>query len=261
MQNDFTPPHQSMPTSPMNRRLALFFIWVLVLIGLGWHIRQSLVIGNDLQLFLPTPTTDQERLLLEEIGEGAASRILVIAIDGDTTEALAETSRAFVNALAGNPHFRLLANGEVADDALADELLASYRYLLSTTLDTQALDAAFLREQLQLRLRDLASPAGALLEPMLPGDPTLEQLKLLQSWQPVQEPTLLYDVWFDARGERALLVAETVAPAFDPTQQRAAIAELQRAFDEVATSGMHLTVSGPGAFSALMEQRTRTEAQ
>ena len=39
----------------------------------------------------------------------------------------------------------------------------------------------------------------------------------------MQEPNRLYDVWFDAMGERALLIAETVAPAFDPDRQRAAI--------------------------------------
>jgi predicted exporter len=101
-----------------------------------------------------------------------------------------------------------------------------------------------------------------MLEPLLPRDPTLEVVKLLQSWQPMREPNRLYDVWFDAKGERALLIADTVAPAFDPDRQRAAIDELRQAFEAVNPDGTRqLTVSGPGAFSVLMESRTRGEAQ
>jgi predicted exporter len=245
----------------MTQRLALFCFWVLALGALGWYAQRTLVIGADLQLFLPSPTTAEERLVLEGIGQGPVSRVLVMALDGAAPETLAETSRALVAALANNARFRTATNGDVAIDALSDELLTDYRYLLSPTLDTQTLDAAFISAELQARLRDLASPAATLLEPLLPRDPTLEQVKLLQSWQPAQQPNLFDDVWFDAAGSRALLVAETTASAFDPERQRAALDELQRAFTDVAAPGVNLTVSGPGAFSVLMEQRTRGEAQ
>ena len=105
-------------------------------------------------------------------------------------------------------------------DAVPDELLP-YRFLLSPTLDTQPLDEKYLHGELLARARDLASPAGAFLEPWLPRDPTLELLKLLQRWQPMQEPHREFDVWFDRAGRRALLLAVTQAPAFDPDRQRA----------------------------------------
>lgn len=248
----------------MNRSkaaIALLLAWLAALAALGWYVNRGLVVGTDLRLFLPSATTPEQRLLLEEIGEGPASRMLVLALEGAEPEVLADTSRALVAALAPSKPFRVVANGELSFDAVPESLLP-YRYLLSPTLDTQALDATYLHEQFQARARDLASPAGALLEPLLPRDPTLEILKLLQSWQPVQEPNRRFDVWFDARGERALLLAETVAPAFDPDRQRAALDELQQAFKSVAPSGqVHLTVSGPGTFSVLMESRTRGEAQ
>ncbi|MFL6549191.1 MAG: hypothetical protein ACJ8OJ_10885, partial [Povalibacter sp.] len=235
---------------PMNgRAVSVFLAWIAVLAALGWYVQKDLVVGTDLRLFLPNPTTPEQRLLLEEIGEGPASRVLVAAIDGDTPEHLAEASRELVAALATDQRFRLITNGEISLDAIPEELLA-YRYLLSPTLDSQALDAHFLREQLQARIRDLGSPAGTLLEPILPRDPTLEILKLVQSWQPMHEPNRLYDVWFDAAGQRALLIAETKAPAFDPDQQRVAIDALQRAFEKINDNlDMHLTVSGPGTFS------------
>lgn len=248
----------------MNRSLpaiALLIGWTLVLATLGWYVQKALVIGTDLRLFLPSPTTPQQRLLLEEIGEGPASRILVASIEGAAPETLADTSRALVAALGGSKHFSIVTNGEMSLDAIPDSLLP-YRYLLSPTLDRQPLDTRYLHDQLRTRAEDLASPAGALLEPLLPRDPTLELLKVLQNWQPMHEPNRQFDVWFDGKGQRALLIAETSAPAFDPGRQRAAIEELQHAFAALHADGsVKLTLSGPGAFSVLMEERTRGEAQ
>ena len=241
--------------------VALLFGWVAVLAAAGWYVQHDLAIGTDLRLFLPSPTTAEQRLLLEEIGEGPASRVLVMSIAGAAPEELADASRDLIAALSGSEAFRLVANGEVSLDAVPEELLP-YRYLLSPTLDEHGFDAEFLKNELQARARDLASPAGAMLEPLLARDPTLEIVKLLQSWQPTQEPNRRYDVWFDAKGERALLIAETVAPAFDPDRQRAAIDELRTTFKSIDPEGrLTLTISGPGEFSVLMESRTRGEAQ
>jgi predicted exporter len=95
-------------------------------------------------------------LLLEEIGEGPASRVLIIALEGASPEELADTSRAFAESLQSNPQFRLVTNGEMSLDSLPDELLA-YRYLLSPTLDLRPLDAKYLHEELVARARDLSS--------------------------------------------------------------------------------------------------------
>src|SRR5688572_30213363 len=241
--------------------LLILALWVVLLAGLTWFVQRQLQVGADLRLFLPGPTTPEQRLLLEEIGEGPASRVLIIALEGAAPETLADTSRAFAESVQSNPHFRLVTNGEMSLDNVPDELLA-YRYLLSPTLDSRPLDAKYLHEELIARARDLASPAGAFLEPWLPRDPTLELLKVLQRWQPMQEPNRLFDVWFDRDGRRALLLAQTKAAAFDPDQQRLALAALDEALKEVAgDSTIKMTVSGAGKFSVLMEARTRGEAQ
>ena len=241
--------------------LALLALWIAALALLGWFVQRQLVIGADLRLFLPNPVTPEQRLLLEEIGEGPASRVLVIALGGADAPQLADASRALVDSLRDNPSFRIITNGEVSLDAVPDELLP-YRFLLSPTLDTQPLDEKYLHAELQARARDLASPAGAFLEEWLPRDPTMELLKLLQRWQPMQEPHREFDVWFDRSGRRALLLAITQAPAFDPDRQRVAIGELEQALQQAA--GDHhvtMTVSGAGKFSVLMEARTRGQAQ
>ncbi len=242
------------------RTLLLLTLWLAGLAAVGLFVARHLSVSNDLRLFLPEPTTPEQRLLLEEVGEGPASRVLVVALSGAPPERLADASRQLAEALRDSPSFRFVANGQVSAEAFPDDLLP-YRFLLSPTLDTQSLDAPYLHSQLEARARDLASPAGLFLEPLLPRDPTLETLTVLERWQPMQQPRLDFDVWFDREGRRALLVAETRAPSFDPASQRAAIAEIDGALAAIDEVGVEATVSGSGAFSALMETRTRSEAQ
>jgi predicted exporter len=243
------------------RRGLLLVAWIATVAILGWIVDRQLVIGTDLRLFMPSPRTPQERLILDEIGEGPASRMLLLALSGPDPQATADTSRALAAALRASGEFRLVANGEASLEAIPDSLLA-YRYILSPTLDHSRLDAGFLRAQLEERVRDLSSPAAGFLEPWLPRDPTLELLKLADSWLPAAQPQLLYDVWFDPSGKEALLVAETRAAGFDPQGQRRAADALQRAFEASRTNdNLRLEASGPGAFSVLMQERTQGEAQ
>jgi predicted exporter len=241
--------------------LVLLFVWLVLLAGLTWFVQRQLQISTDLRLFLPSPTTAEQKLLLEEIGEGPASRVMVISLEGAEPEQLADASRTLVETLQSSPQFRLITNGDMSLDSVPDDLLA-YRYLLSPTLDERPLDQKYLHAELQERGRDLASPAGAFLEPWLPRDPTLELLKVLQRWQPMQEPNRLFDVWFDRDGKRALLLAQTRAAAFDPDQQRLAVEQLDAAAERLKREdGVTLTFSGAGKFSVMMEERTRGEAQ
>jgi predicted exporter len=243
-----------------NAQATLLIAWIAVIALLGWYIQSSLTISGDLRLFMPSPKTHTEKLLLEEIGESPASRLLLISLEGAEPEALAESSQAFAAALRDDPHFGLVSNGATSLDAIPDSLLP-YRYLLSPTLDSAKLDARYLREQLSERLQDLSSPAGSALEPLIPRDPTLEVLTLAEAWQPTRQPQKLYDVWFDSEGKRAILVAATKAAAFDPNGQEQTAAAIRKHFEETRTEpSITLTTSGPGAFSVLMKNKTQTEA-
>ena len=125
--------------------------------------KRTLVVGADLRLFMPTPVTDAQRLLVDEIGEGPGSRLLLVALSGAGADVLAESSQTLVAALRDDAQFRFAANGSEGIEQVPDTLLA-YRYLLSPRLATQPLDAEFLREELAQREADLASPAA--------GEPT-----------------------------------------------------------------------------------------
>lgn len=247
--------------TPRARTALVAILWA-GLIGLaGAYIHSTLRLSGDLRLFMPTPHTRAEKLILEEVSEGPASRLLMVALGGADTERLAETSRRLASAVRADPAFSLVANGENLLSAIPDSLLP-YRYLLSPTLDHERLDAGYLHRQLSERERDLSSPAASLLEPWLPRDPTLETLKVLESWQPPHEPQLIEGVWFNAPGSEALLVVETAAAAFDPQAQRIAMQKLRSHFAAArAAPSVELTVTGPGAFSELMQSRSEADAR
>ena len=243
-----------------SRRLLLALLWLVLLLVAGWLLGQHLQLSGDLRKFMPAPQTPAQHLLMDELGEGPGSRLLLIGLSGDDPQALATQSQALRRRLATSPLFALVANGDVGLDAIPARL-RPYRYLLSDTLETQPLDAAHLREALDARVEDLGSPAASLVEPLIPSDPTLETLKLAESWQPANAPQRLHDVWFDHAGREALLVAETVAPGFDPTGQQQAVAEIEQAFAAAkGRSPSQLTLSGPGAFSVEIGGRTQREA-
>jgi predicted exporter len=251
-------PRRFFPMKPP--RWSLLAGWIVAIALLGYYVQQNLTISADLRLFMPSPKTPVERLLLEEVGESPASRLLLVALDGAEPEMLAETSQAFAQALREDPQFGLVSNGAASLDAIPESLLP-YRYLLSPTLDHTRLDAGYLREELSERLEDLSSPAAGVLEPIIPRDPTLELLKLADQWQPAKQPQKQFDVWFDSAGRSAILVVATKAAAFDPDGQERAVEALQRHFG-VARTGptIRMTVSGAGAFSALMKRKTQAEA-
>ena len=241
-------------------RLALALLWLALLIGVGWLVGQHLQLSGDLRKFMPAAQTPAQKLLMDELGEGPGSRLLLIGLSGDNADILARQSQALRRQLAASPLFALVANGDTGLDAIPPRLLP-YRYLLSDTLDTQRFDATSLRDALDARVQDLGSPAASLIEPLISADPTLETLKLAESWQPANAPQRLHDVWFDRAGKQALLVAETIAPGFDPTGQQSSVTAIQQTFAKVrGASAAKLELSGPGAFSVEIGNRTQREA-
>lgn len=241
-------------------RLALALLWLAALLFIGWGVSRTLQLSGDLRRFMPTAETPAQKLLIDELGEGPGSRLLLLALSGDDAETLAAQSQALRAQLAADPQFKLVANGDSALDDFP-ERLRPYRYLLSPTLDTQRFDTNFLREQLDARVQDLGSPAAALVEPLIPADPTLETLVLAEGWQPAQAPQRLHGVWFDRAGREALLAVQTAAAGFDPKGQQVAVATIEQTFAAVrGDSRSTLDLTGPGAFSVEISARTEREA-
>lgn len=243
------------------QRTALALLWLALIAVAGWAIGQRLQLSGDLRKFMPSAQTPAQKLLIDELGEGPGSRLLLLALSNADPETLATQSAALHERLAAQRWFGTVANGGEGGLDTVPERLRPYRYLLTPTFDTQRLDAAFLADELAAREQDLGSPVANLVEPLLPSDPTLETLKLAESWQPDNAPQRLHGVWFDRAGREALLVLETRAAGFDPTGQQAAVDAIHAAFAAVrGDSASQLTLSGPGAFSVEIGSRTAREA-
>ena len=130
------------------RRLALALLWLAALVVVGWAVSQRLQLSGDLRKFMPEPQTPAQKLLIDELGEGPGSRLLLLAIEGDEPATLAAQSAAMRERLAAQPQFKLVANGAGQGLEAVPERLRPYRYLLTPSFDEQPLDSAYLREQL-----------------------------------------------------------------------------------------------------------------
>ncbi|HEU4591480.1 MAG TPA: MMPL family transporter [Steroidobacteraceae bacterium] len=238
----------------------LLAAWAVVLaLGIIW-VQANLEVSADLRLFMPAPRTEGQRLLIQNIGESPASRLLLLAIEGDQPAQLAQISKRFAAGIGTREEFAFVANGAQPAPGIPDQLLP-YRYLITDSFDGAPLDEQRLVTELEDRAADMASPAAGFLEEWLPRDPTLEMLHLAQRWQPRAEPHQRDGVWFSSDGRRALLLVETRAAAFDPDGQGRALTTLQEQFARArGPSPASLTVSGTGYFSSVIRDRTQYEA-
>ncbi len=240
--------------------LALLVAWITALAVLGVVVQRNLHVGSDLRSFMPPAQTPDQKLLMEQIGEGPGSRLLLLALSGKPATELATASRAMADALRADERFTQVANGAF-ESGLLDDALLPYRFLLTPSFDDAPLDRDVLADELAQRLEDLGSPAATLLKPLLPRDPTLEIMKLAEHWSPPKPPLVREGVWFSPDGE-ALLLVQTRAAGFDPDAQGAAIEALQAyGRDLPAMAGAELVISGPGYFGVVVSRTTKGEAQ
>lgn len=223
--------------------------WSLVLLLCAWQIQRTPLV-NDLTHFLPAQAGIAERILVEQMRHGQASRLVLVAIAGAEPSVLADASRRLATTLRADHAFLAVHNGtsEVSAESL-DEVLR-YRYLLSPGSSPDAFSETGLRRALAARLDELAAPLGLVEKPWLARDPTASLLHLLRSWQPADRPASREGVWFSRDGRRALMILETRAPGFDLDAQTAAVARVGQAFEEIrAGRPLALELAGPAVFS------------
>lgn len=226
-------------------------IWFAALALCIWIVAAHTRFSTDMGAFLPDSASPAQQLMVEQLRDGVASRIVLLALEGAETGQLAESSKKLARALVESGHFSYVRNGEQALTPAERERLMQYRYLLSPATDSAHFSTAGLQQSLQDSLQLLASPAGAMIRQLLPADPTGEMLALLESWGGSGSgPGVSNGVWFSADGKRALLLAETRAPAFDIDAQQIVGEDLRRIFSENRTSPeIRLLMSGPSIFA------------
>src|SRR5262245_58398975 len=107
----------------MSPRFLWLAVWCgLLVAGTAW-VQYRLVVTADLRLFMPAPRTEAQKLLVQNIGESPASRLLMITLSGDDPEFLASISKGFAAALSRHSEFVFVANGDQVPLAIPEDLL------------------------------------------------------------------------------------------------------------------------------------------
>jgi predicted exporter len=231
------------------KRGALVALWLAGVVACAW-IAARATYTADLTAFLPKSVTPAQQLLIAQLKDGIAARLVLIGLEGADEPALAATSRALAERLRASGRFAYVANGAGGLAKRDRDVLLEHRYLLSPSVDAARFSAAGLRAALERTLELLASPAGTLVRPTLARDPTGELATLLAAHADRAQPALREGVWFDPEHKRALLTAEARAPGYDLDAQAALQAEVAAAFAAVRTDpGIGLVLSGPSVFA------------
>ena len=95
----------------------------------------------DLSAFLPGTPNPTQRLLVAQLKEGPASRIVLAAIEGGDAPLRARLSQALAAALRGDARFRAIQNGEGLGNPADQDYVFRHRYLLSERIDAAAFDS------------------------------------------------------------------------------------------------------------------------
>ena len=234
----------------LQRQLLPVWIWLAVLLLCGVVIART-QFTTDLSAFLPRTPTPGQQLLMDQLRDGLASRLILVGIEGTDAPTRARLSRQIARQLRAGTAFVTVNNGEPVNNERDRSFLFDNRYLLSPAVTPARFSPAGLHAAFNDSIELLASPAGLLVKSLLPRDPTGEMLLLLDQPGNIGQPTLVDGAWASRDGKRALLLMQTRASGSDTDAQERAMTAIRRAFETAssATPAARLVMAGPGVFS------------
>ena len=229
---------------------AALLLWIALAAGSAWWVGRHARFSDELTAFLPASSGRAERLLVEQVRAGAASRTVLIAIEGGEPVQRADVSRALARVLAADPRFDYVTNGSAEFARAAREFALEHRYLVSPGVGAGRFSEESLRQALRENLEQLSSLSGIAFKSTLARDPTGELRRIAEGAEQAAPP-LRHGVWSSGDGKRALLLAQTAAPGTDAVRQQGALDAISGAFASAgAGPEFRLVLSGPGVFAA-----------
>src|SRR5471030_1436526 len=100
-------------------RRAALLIWLVGLalsIGIILHVPFT----TDMSAFLPRSPEPTQQVLVDQLRDGVASRLILVSFEGAPTATLAAVSRSVADALRAVPDFSLIDNGTGVSQADQD---------------------------------------------------------------------------------------------------------------------------------------------
>ena len=265
-----------------SRRAGVILVWAgLALAALGVIARARY--SADLSAFLPRAPTAAEQLLVEQLRQGVASKLIVAAVEGADEPTRARLAQELTRRLRADPEFLAVEDGDAAAARRDEAFLFAHRYLLSSTVTPERFSVAGLKAAIGNTVDLLASPAGMLTKSLVPSDPTGEMMTLLDQLSRNQPPRTRDGVWVSKDGRRALLLVRTRAAGSDTDGQQQAVEAIRAAFraaladSDAAPAGQRstgadprrpptarpaparLVMSGPGVFAVQARQNIKSQ--
>jgi predicted exporter len=266
------------------RRFLPVLLWAL-LAGLAMDLVAHARYRADLSAFLPRSPSPMQQLLVQQISNGPASRLILIGIGGADAVTRARLSEALDRRLSQEAQFIAVTNGEQHGAERTRRFAFEHRYLLSSAVAPARFSTEGLHAEIASSLALMASPAGLLMRELFQRDPTGETLQVVENLGQDAAIHKTAGVWSSADGERALLIAQTRASGADTDAQQRAIRRIQAAFAEALGQLGHgsaatgratgataatdavphplapfLQLSGPGVFSVQARATIKGEA-
>jgi predicted exporter len=259
------------------RRGRIIALWSISIGAALWVVAHARYI-TDMSAFLPAKPTAVQKLLVDQLRDGPASRLILIALEGGDPKIRAQVSAAMAHRLRLDAEFSSVDNGEPLSAERDRAFLFEHRYLLSDAVTAQHFSAAGLRAAIEGTIENLTSSAGLMLKALVPHDPTGEMLRIVDQLARTQGPQTQDGVWVSADGARTLLVAQTAAGGSDTDAQERALEAIRTAF---ATSlaaetsrepaialkpsiplepSVELKMSGPGVFAVAARAKIKRAA-
>ena len=244
----------------MRRGRAAIALWLGFILVCGIIISRS-QFTTDLSAFLPRSPTPEQQLLLEQIRDGLASRLILVGIEGADAPTRASLSKHIAQRLRADPAFVSINNGEPVSAERDHDFLFNHRYLLSPAVTPAHFSADGLHAALSDSIDLLASPAGLLAKSLLPRDPSGEMMQLLDQLNSGNRPQMVDGAWASRDGTRALLLMQTRASGSDIDAQQIAMSAIRQAFATVTgtTPAARILMTGPGVFSVNSRDTIKTQ--
>jgi len=232
------------------RGITAIVLWLIFLLACAGIISRT-HFTTDLSAFLPRAPTPEQQLLMDQLSDGLASRLILVGIEGADAPTRAKLSRQIAQRLRADRTFVSVNNGEPVNTERDRIFLFDHRYLLSPAVTPERFSVDGLHAALSDSIDLLASPTGLLVKSLLPRDPTGEMVQLLEQLDSGTQPKLVEGAWASRDGTRALMLMQTRAAGSDTDAQQLAMAAIRQAFDQApgATPSAQLVMTGPGVFS------------
>jgi predicted exporter len=226
--------------------------WLVGMALCAFAISQARFVA-DLSSFLPAAPTEQQRLLVDQLRDGAISRVMLIGIDGGDPRAPRRSLARARRAAASRREVRVGGRTAPAGFERERELLLAYRYVMSSNVTPARFETEGLRAAIARPSPRSPPPRASRSRRWCPRDLHGEMLAVAEQLRPRGGSRIPSRASGPRPTERARCwYARTRASGSDTdAQARRRGPPVRAAFGEIAAGrGMRMVTSGPGVFSA-----------